>query len=506
MGTWAYTLDNGAEITVTANNAEEAQRKLMPEIERLSDRGFMGGLQDALASVNQGLTFGWQDEIEAGIEAAAGRLGGEDRAFGDIYRDSLNERRNALANNRANNPIMSGVNEAIGGAGTVLATGGGGAAPTLGRTVASGSLWGGLSGAGHSETDGGNVMQQALQVGEDAAKGAALGGATAYGLGRLTGVPRAGKFDADGEAARQIADAKRTYTNLLDDNEPVPGFGAKAAAIIDDMDRVGAGKFGDPVVYQRIKAVEKAVKRATKEGREVTYREVDDLLEAFGSAAKSSNATQATLASRARQKLYDALPPKVQDARRAADAAYRRGARSDAITDAINSGSQRASYSGTGGNTINTARQEIGKLLRENKKTGYFTPSEVEAMEKFVQGAPLDNLLRTIAGLSPGRSSLMMQLLGMVGIGGAAAGGPGGAGAMALAGGAAAAGGMAHAAANSLQKQALNDLQRTILTGGGSSAPSELGSLISRLSGATGGQAADRDLGYFPKTLMEQLQ
>ena len=508
MPEFHYPLPNGAQISVTAANRDAAIPKLKAEYERLEGRGWLDQASAGLQQINQGLTAGWWDEAEALMGAAGSRLTGEERPFWDIYRDQLDSRRNTLSTAAADNPTAAVINETAGGAGLAAATAGTGTtATTLPRLAATGAGWGGLSGAGHSDTSGGTAMEQATEIAEDTAKGAAIGAVVSPAIGRAMGVKPQPKVDPRKAAAEKQRVAQRTYNNLLDDNADVPNFGDAVTDIMANAERRGIGKFGDPVIYQRLKRAQQVIKTAQQEGREVTYREVDDLIEAFSNAAKSPNETQRKAGLWARERLYDVLGDQGA-VRREADALYRQGSRSDAISDAIEEARRAAGRSGVGGNTINTQRQGISKLIRDNRKTGYFSPDEIKMMNDFVEGGDLENFLRRLAGMSPTRSTIVPLLLGSLGLQGMGAGQAGAAG-FGMAGLAAGASGIGYGAQKGSERIAADNIaaiQRQILTGNpGARSPAIVPRGAGVAGGHVGGQAADTDIGFNPTSLLEML-
>ncbi|WP_425051528.1 hypothetical protein [Psychromarinibacter sp. S121] len=103
----------------------------------------------------------------------------------------------------------------------------------------------------------------------------------------------------------------------------------------------------------------------------------------------------------------------LSDARRLAH----QKAKAETILDAANRGNTRAATSGTGGNQVNSVRQNVRPIfdretsLRPGKRSG-FTPDELAAMEKVVKGTPVSNTLRNIGKLSPTSSTMGALLTG----------------------------------------------------------------------------------------------
>jgi hypothetical protein len=89
-------------------------------------------------------------------------------------------------------------------------------------------------------------------------------------------------------------------------------------------------------------------------------------------------------------------------------------------TGAITRAMRRASTSGTGGNEVNTVRQNIRAILDSDARRRGFSSEELAAMEEIVEGTFMGNKLRALSRLAPSSGGLSA----MAGIGaGMAAGG-----------------------------------------------------------------------------------
>ena len=108
--------------------------------------------------VGQGAALGFGEELGSGMAALAGKVGGDDRPLGEIYKDILQSERGEIAGFREAHPVASTALEIAGSIPTTIA-----AAPltgaqklaqgvSLGKKVAEGArlggLYGGLYGAG----------------------------------------------------------------------------------------------------------------------------------------------------------------------------------------------------------------------------------------------------------------------------------------------------------------------------------------------------------------------
>lgn len=98
-----------------------------------------------------------------------------------------------------------------------------------------------------------------------------------------------------------------------------------------------------------------------------------------------------------------------------ADALYGRMKRADDVGFRIEKAERRAASSGTGGNAVNTTRQNIRAILDNPKAKRGYSKAELDAMQQIVEGTPLVNALRLGGRLSPtsGALPLMGNLAGV---------------------------------------------------------------------------------------------
>jgi hypothetical protein len=92
-------------------------------------------------------------------------------------------------------------------------------------------------------------------------------------------------------------------------------------------------------------------------------------------------------------------------ARDARDVSRRRIA-SEKLDRSIDKAERRASASGTGGNTMNTPRQNLNRILDSPRESASFTKGEQGEMREIIDGKGGTNAARRLAGLSPDRGTL----------------------------------------------------------------------------------------------------
>lgn len=191
---------NAVVEEIAQSFAEKAPaHKLERKTEEIGDYGAYTPVRTAL----QGSTFGFGDEIQAGIAAATAYPFVKDKGFKDLYKEARDELRGEQKAFSAENPKTALALEAAGG----LATGGVGAGKfaamkTLPRAAAYGAGTGALGGLGYSDSD--SVAGDAINTIEGAAMGAVLAPALKLGSDKIiTPLLNKGKGVA-GKVANQL--------------------------------------------------------------------------------------------------------------------------------------------------------------------------------------------------------------------------------------------------------------------------------------------------------------
>jgi hypothetical protein len=135
-------------------------------------------------------------------------------------------------------------------------------------------------------------------------------------------------------------------------------------------------------------------------------------------------------------------------------------------------GESRAATSGTGGNEVNAKRQNIRALYdierdptMKARKQG-FSPDEMAAMAKIVDGSGGSNFARLVGRMAPTSGALPMMTTGMGGASGLAAVGMGGSPLFAVPAAMAGAGMLGKQAAESMTKGQIAELLMTVLNNG----------------------------------------
>lgn len=199
-----------------ARRAEQSGRPLLESI----DLPF--GVQRDVNAAAQGATFGFSDELAAGLR----HLGGQP------YDDAIASERAGLAKFKTEHPGRAFVDELLGGAASTAVLPGGaaakgaGAVARIGRAATTGVFAGGISGAGSAE---GGIQNRAVGALGGAATGLVLGGAlgaAGEGFRRIPGIVR--PETSDQAANRMLRDA------LLRDEVPMSEAVTRAQAFTPD--------------------------------------------------------------------------------------------------------------------------------------------------------------------------------------------------------------------------------------------------------------------------------
>jgi hypothetical protein len=180
----------------------------------------------------------------------------------------------------------------------------------------------------------------------------------------------------------------------------------KAASALDDVTTLPPDPhiYGDIVDYRR--AVGRDVAGATDPAERLRgvqmKREIDDYL-------RNLQPQQAT----------GTDVPGTVEALDVANNATRRVSNADMITDQLDKAGRRAARSGRGGNTVNTIRQNIDKILNTQNMRAGFSEDDLRVMDEIVNGTTPINTLRHLSGLAP--STGVLPAMGNLAAGSAAA-------------------------------------------------------------------------------------
>lgn len=158
-------------------------------------------------------------------------------------------------------------------------------------------------------------------------------------------------------------------------------------------------------------------------GQPMKPAEIQNMRSYLQDAAKSADAGERRIAMLLMDKFDNFRAQHVPEFQQA-DRLYQRVQKSKDIDWRVKKAEDRAASTGTGGNAVNAARQNIRQILDDPKKLRGYSQDEIAAMREFVRGTAGINALRNIGRLSP--TSGAMPLVGSIlaGMGAGATGSP----------------------------------------------------------------------------------
>lgn len=373
-------------------------------------RGEGGGrgtsLEAALIGARQGVTFGFGDEINAGVRAAGDWLGGkvglsEPTGYGEAYDARLAHERGLLEQTREENPVSSVAGEVGGAVLPALLTGGASAPMSVGRGAAIGAGGSGLYGFGESE---GGLVERAKDAGMSAAVGGALGGGTTAVVNAIMGrgaktaaaraVPSVDDLKADAGALYQAAQrngvtATQAQTQGL--SATMSGI-ARNEGLISPTGRVSAAY---PKVTEALKMVDDYAKGV------MTPEQMQQVRKTFQAAAKSADPQESrvgTMMIREFDDFVGQLAPEFREA----NALYAKAMKGDMIDTAIElAGSQAGTFSGSGyENALRTQFRVLDRKIIKGQLKG-LSDAEIDGIRRVANGGPVENTLRDLGRLAP---------------------------------------------------------------------------------------------------------
>lgn len=429
MGVSSVTQDQKDRIAAAKAGTLEISPERLAEQKKFDDAGMKdlvastyqpGRLASFAAGAAQGGTFGFADEIVAGLHALSPN---------DTYDAALQRTRGLLDASRRDHPGFAYGGEVAGAVVAPAAAWKGGAtlAGQAGRAAATGAGQGFLYGIGAGEGGAVNRLAGGLATGvAGGVIGAALpfasAGAKAFAEKRM--LRRAA--DAVSKSAPSMDDLRAAAGRLYDQADNAAhldrsAFSTAAQSAISAAERKGLDADLTPGAA---KLVDRMTDAATDPNPKIGFRELDILhRKAAVPAGNVSNRTEQAIGASLGESIDDfvrsvdpVLGGKVADARQL----WGQLRRSEMIEKAIAKAKDAAS------GFENGLRVEFRAILRDPKKLRGFTTAEVNAMRQVVQGTPMGNLLRQIGRMGIGLSGQSNGLGAMIsGIGGTAIGGPG---------------------------------------------------------------------------------
>ena len=411
----------GATEEQIRQKVEQVKQEYVPQAapepapEPQADTG--AGILNPLA---QGLTFGFSDELAAGLGAVAGKvlpesMGGmpSGHSVAETYRDIRNQIREETEAFREQNPKTAFAAEMAGG----LATGGAGgariagsqAAQQLGRygaPMAAGAIEGGLYGAGGAE--------ELEDVPLSAAIGAGTGAVTAAAGTKVgdmfTGAGR--QADKALKEATPTAEAVKSQAQALYRQADDLGVQVKPESFSDLAQDVATTlqKEGfHPKMHPKAATALGEIMEKADSGQPLSLQDIQIMRRLAGSAGQSLEPDERRVAGLMIDKIDDfvenmdagtALSGNAEEAGallKQARGLWRTTKKNDVLEEAVFKAQNQAS------GFENGIRTQLRSIINNPKKRRNFTASEIEKMQKIVSGgsdAPVD-ALRWLSKMSP---------------------------------------------------------------------------------------------------------
>ncbi len=357
------------------------------------------GLDAELVGARQGVTFGFGDEINAGVRAGIDALGGD--PLRESYQKRLLHERILLDQTRKENPGASVVGE-IGGALMVP----GKAATSVGNAFVKGGQAGAVYAAGNAEG-------APMEVAGEAAKGALIGGVVSGTIGTAIAGGTKAYRSIMGQVAKKptvegLQAATKVAYKAVDDAGEVftpaemQGMTKAARDVIEE-----SGEYVPETDLQTTAAL-KVLENTSK--RPQTLTQLDNIRKSLW---KRLDAAPTEI------KIHDAIDAiddliqsraggsKLMEAARTASALQKK---SELLSNAFKLAEDQTKSTGSAGNILNKYKQAVTKIVNNPKKAKWFNPEEIATMQKVIDGSVTEDIMRRIGKMGSSGNGLMMFL------------------------------------------------------------------------------------------------
>lgn len=359
----------------------------------------LGKVDAAVRGAADTLTFGFADEIAAGLGTGFGYLGNYDE---ELARQRGVDK--ADSENRFGYRLGGQLAGALGGP-TM-------AAKSVAGAAGLGAAQGGAYGFGSGEGD-------AASRGQNAALGAFVGGAAGGALGLVgNAVARqvAGKTIPDIPALKAASNAGYKAAEAADVIVRPEGIQRLARETVQDLTEFGY----HPQLQPKIGAVLNEMERLGTVNS--SFKGLDTFRKIVGQVAGSNEPSERAMATRILGRLDDYmgnLPADDVITGNAAQASagiqqgrdnWARMRRAEMVDTAAVKAQRRADTSGTGGNLDNALRQNVRQIMDNPRRSRGMSDLEKQLAEKIISGTTTQNVLRGVGRLSPATGGLSAQL------------------------------------------------------------------------------------------------
>jgi len=361
----------------------------------------------------QGFTFGLGDELEGAANALGQKLGGNERPFGDIYREERDISRAKLEQYRDVAPVQAIAAEIAGSVTSPVGLAKAPAAIKALSPMARAAVTAGVQGAayGFGSGEGGIVSRakNAIEVGIPSALFGAglqqtfrLGGAAAQKISNaMRGVsekPSIESLRGIKNAAYQAVDDSGLKISKTAVNRLI-GYAEKSAAGRDYVPEV------DRQTFAALKMLE------SKADQPLTIGQLDKLRQGLYKRYNASGGSEIAI-----RDMIDGIDdliasiPETDDLMKLARVANGRYKKAELLDEVFRKAELQTASTGSGGNILNKYKQAVTGILTNEKNAKWFTPEEIAHMESFVKGTSSQNLMRLMGKLSPSGNGLMLAL------------------------------------------------------------------------------------------------
>lgn len=371
----------------------------------------------AQLGIQQGMTFGFGDEIMAGLMTPF-ELGRQYKKEGTLdvgkaYSTRLDKERAELKQAEEEHPIATGINDVLGGLGTggILSKGGATllnvAKPTYGAMIGRGAAEGAAYGAARGLGDGEGAEDRLKRAAVGGVGGAVVGGAMGA-LGARMAKTQANKAVPsvdDLKAASQAAYKEADDAGLVVANK---GFGDT----VDDIATALHGEGLDETLHPRATAALARLEKAKEAGSDLNLKELDTLRRVAGAAGKSADADERRIASILIDKLDDFMEGLTPGDIVAGDAEkgiaalgkardlWARKAKGETISNILERAELDApNFSASG--KENAIRTGFRNLAKNEKAMRRFSKVEQEMIKRVAKGGPIQNMVRMLGKFAP---------------------------------------------------------------------------------------------------------
>lgn len=410
----------------------------------------MGGIADAFT---QGATLGFGDELTALESAVLGRKPGGgtfdlfnyDRPFSERYQAAADAERGQQDAFAEAAPVTAGAAALAGGLATGLGAGragltlmrpGAGLGGAMGRAAIEGAAYGAVAGAGEAD-DGDRLTGAAYGAGMGGAVGGAAGAATRQVAKILAGRQAAtqapstqqlkGMAGAAYDRARQVNPnfpdfdqwAMQAYRTLPDEGFH-PNLHPQLKTVLDRVEELSQGGTAPDLksLEQLRRLMQTPAGGFTNPDQQRLSKMLRDSLDTFmAQAAQKAGANPGNLPALPGQGVSTAQASALADVQEGRSL-WARAKKGELIDRMGEMAEDRAGSTYSGGNAENAMRQNMRKILDNDKLRAKFSKAEIEAIRTVVRGEPIQNAMRGLGALSPLRGGLMSLMSGgMMGAG-----------------------------------------------------------------------------------------